>query len=266
MPAITPNKCSCVVCRKETSQLGIETHYRRSHGSEKDKLAWTRSITTKHDLRKKNTKEYYDSPNRCKECNDALPYDIKSNKFCSSSCAAKHNNKERIESGWVMSDDAKKSISAKLSKPTYSDLIYGEYSRVYTRTCKFCKTPFMTNTRKQTCPTCIPKTHRAIDIFRFKFNVYDMPELFDLSLVQKHGWFSQGGRNKSKNTNGVSRDHRVSVSEALKNGYDHYYITHPLNCELMLHSDNNKKKGNSSISYQELIRIVDKYDSLRGGH
>lgn len=65
-----------------------------------------------------------------------------------------------------------------------------------------------------------------------------------------------------ENPNGVTRDHRVSVNEAIRNGYDPYYITHPLNCELMLFEDNNKKNITSSIAYEELVSQVKEYDRM----
>ena len=62
--------------------------------------------------------------------------------------------------------------------------------------------------------------------------------------------------------NGYTRDHKVSVNEAIKNNYDPYYIKHPLNCELMSFNDNNKKKTKSSISYDELVKKVDEYEKI----
>jgi hypothetical protein len=50
------------------------------------------------------------------------------------------------------------------------------------------------------------------------------------------------------------------VNDAIRYGYDPYYIKHPMNCELMFFNENNKKKTNSSITYQELIKLVDDYD------
>ena len=67
-----------------------------------------------------------------------------------------------------------------------------------------------------------------------------------------------------ENPNGVTRDHRISVNEAIRNGYDPYYITHPLNCELMLFEENNKKNTKSSLSYIELVRQVKEYDRMVG--
>lgn len=91
--------------------------------------------------------------------------------------------------------------------------------------------------------------------------MYHYPELFDLDFLNKHGFRKTKGKNL--NINGVSRDHRVSVSEALKNNYDPYYIKHPLNCELMLHSENQKKSTTSSLTYEELVKMVDDFDSKR---
>lgn len=65
------------------------------------------------------------------------------------------------------------------------------------------------------------------------------------------------------NPNGVTRDHKVSVQEAIRNGYDPYYIRHPINCELMLFRDNAKKHTDSSITYDELIIRVNDYDKSR---
>lgn len=99
-------------------------------------------------------------------------------------------------------------------------------------------------------------------LYKFSFKVNDYPDLLDLSLIEKHGWYSPGGGKcpLPKNINGISRDHKISINDAIKNGYDPYYIKHPCNCELMLHSANYKKKAKSSMTYEELISIVSKYE------
>lgn len=66
------------------------------------------------------------------------------------------------------------------------------------------------------------------------------------------------------NPNGVTRDHKVSVNEAIEKGYDPYYIKHPLNCELMLFGDNARKHTRSSMSYDELVDKVNQYDRMVG--
>jgi hypothetical protein len=269
MAAIIPNPCSCIICKKLTSQLGIQTHYKRTHGTDTDKQIWDLTNKLKIDAKQSRIHNYIKSQKYCQQCSVPLSYDQRNNKFCCSSCAASFNIQVRINNGWHITDDIKikignsvSSTHAKKCKNTNNTII-GPYSNVYFKTCKYCKNIFTSNQpRKRICKSCIIINHRAIDIFRFMFNVYDYPELFDLSLIETHGWFSQGGKHKKKNPFGVSRDHKVSVSEALKHGYDHYYITHPLNCEIMLHSENNRKKHRSSISYQELIKMVDEYDTI----
>lgn len=262
MSAIQPLKCSCVICQKETSQLGIQTHYRRSHG---DATAWNNSIEVKHRERASAIDNYNSNPSLCAECSTPIKYDKQHNKFCSHSCAALASNRERLESGWTMSNETKQSISSKLSKPKFSDHVAGEYSKVFFRTCKKCDVAFFSATSKQYCFQCKCAVQRATDIFSFRFNVFHYPDLFDLTLIEKYGWYSQGGKRKYKNTNGISRDHRVSVSEALKNEYDYYYITHPINCKLMHQSANSSKGSKSSITYAELIKLVDEYDGAKSG-
>ena len=57
----------------------------------------------------------------------------------------------------------------------------------------------------------------------------------------------------------------VQELQILKNGIDDNLsydeiskeiLKHPANCKLMLHSDNNKKKTNNSITYEELLNRI----------
>ena len=113
------------------------------------------------------------------------------------------------------------------------------------------------------CENCQPlKWQNNKDQYSFKFNVFEYPDLFDLELLKNIGWVSFGGkRGGTKNLEGLSRDHKVSVSNAKKYGYDPYYISHPCNCELMTMPSNNKKNSNSSITYEDLKILVDSYDA-----
>jgi len=79
------------------------------------------------------------------------------------------------------------------------------------------------------------------------------------------GWVSFGGkRGGVRNLNGLSRDHRISVSDAKKYNYNPYYISHPCNCELMSMNENNSKNSKSSISYNSLVNEIIKFNTLRG--
>lgn len=109
------------------------------------------------------------------------------------------------------------------------------------------------------CPICKKITNLRM-WYKFKFNVFHYPHLFNLSLLAEFGWYSPKGKSGKWNPTGLSRDHKISVSEAIKNNYDPYYITHPMNCELMSQSNNIKKYNKCSLTYSTLIKLVDEYD------
>lgn len=140
--------------------------------------------------------------------------------------------------------------------------ICGAYSKLYYSKCKHCtKLSCLRHTRKY-CVDCSPlydETYRQR--FKFTFNVYKYPDLFDIQHITNVGWYSRGGTAGNWNPDGLSRDHKVSVSDAIKNGFDPYYISHPMNCEIMTWLDNNKKKSRSSILYEDLVKLVDNYES-----
>lgn len=99
---------------------------------------------------------------------------------------------------------------------------------------------------------------RYRQLCRFTFNVYDYPYYFDLKLIELYGWYK--AKNRGDNQNGVSRDHIFSIKEGFVNNIDPYYISHPSNCNLMRHVDNNKKKTNSTITFSELVERVKTFD------
>lgn len=252
--------CSCVICKKQFSVRGIHSHYLTAHtkiGGEKIKLASAKgaskggqSYKNKMELLKlSKIEEYNKSPNLCKHCNSIIPYNKMHNKFCSQSCAATHTNLNRsydkAKETWANKSKAKREIKSK-----------APYSTVFNCTCQHCKIKFINRTQKKYCGDCEHLySHDGRAKFWFTFNVFHYPELFDLSLITTYGF-----RDNKTNPNGITRDHKVSVNDAIRNNYDPYYIKHPMNCELMFFNENNKKKTNSSITYEELIQLVDEYD------
>lgn len=147
-------------------------------------------------------------------------------------------------------------------KPT---IIVGEFTSLVMSICPVCSKPTLSKTYRKYCHQHSDNYTRGIrSRFNFKFKVTDYPDLFDLKLIEEHGWYSPGGRSTLPiNYNGVSRDHKVSVFSAIQHDYDIFYITHPLNCELMLHSDNKSKHTADSISYDDLKSMVDDYESKK---
>lgn len=63
--------------------------------SEAGRLGWEKSKDARARIYQKMREEYYNNPNRCKQCNKILEYRNKSNKFCNHTCSAKYTNKRR---------------------------------------------------------------------------------------------------------------------------------------------------------------------------
>ncbi len=188
----------------------------------------------KTSIRKKRIAQYLDNPNKCKTCNSILAYDKKSQIYCSSKCVN--------------------------LKPSPTPKVVGEFSTLYNCTCKHCNLKMLLPSPKQYCEECKENHSNLRMRYKFNFNVYHYPDLFDLDLLNEKGWYAPRGKSGKWNPNGLSRDHKVSVAEAIKNNYDSYYITHPMNCELMPHSENQKKHSDCSLSYSSLKQLVDEYD------
>lgn len=244
--------------------------------------------------------KYYLSPTACAHCNTTLPYESRHLTYCSKSCSSSATNsthsaesrqQQRLSTqstmyGIEISGDflpLAKNTCEKCSKvflsksprrfcnedcrgrknPTEKIEIVGEFSPLHKCSCKVCHTKFLARTSLQFCKQHRDHHSNKRSEYRFQFNIYDYPDLFNLDLLNTVGFYAPGGKAGKWNPDGLSRDHKVSITEAIKHEYDPYFITHPLNCELMPHSTNNKKKGKSSLTYNELVQLVNEYN---GGH
>lgn len=282
--------CSCIICHKIYNSKGIHSHYLMNHGTDEEqekmkrcnkKQSNSRHFTNKNkaNLRKL---EYNNCPSLCFQCKLELPYEKRRNKFCSSSCAATYNNLNSdpnrkfgpIKKNKMVVSKTKKLQKIKIVKPkriksekiNHKECIIGPYTRIYFLKCHHCEEIFTSRKISRYCTSHHDFYKNNRNRFQFTFNIYEYPDLFDLTLIDKYGWYSPGNRGP-KNNNGISRDHKISIRDAIKNNYDPYYISHPLNCELMSHSKNKEKYVKSSISYEELILAVDMYDMVEGsGH
>jgi hypothetical protein len=77
-------------------------------------------------------------------------------------------------------------------------------------------------------------------------------------LIRKYGWYK--AKNKGNNLNGVSRDHMYSVMEGYRNNVDPSIISHPANCRLIRHNDNISKLDGSTITLEELLDRIEKWN------
>lgn len=263
------DKYSCPHCEKEfASALGLAGH-KRMHGPSSGKIdnPVCCCLITKRELLVRDLEKYQRSLKPCKNCQRLFKPLNGRKTFCGHSCSASFTNRLR----GPRSEETKNRISRSLTKinkpkkeakpknPKKESV--GPYSQIFICSCKHCQTKFVSRIKKQYC-----SEHKDLysasnkSGYKFTFNVFHYPDLFDIDLLKSIGWFSPGGKAGKWNPNGLSRDHKVSVNDAVANGYDPYYITHPLNCELMPHVKNNKKKTKSSITYEELRHLVDDYD------
>lgn len=253
-------KVFCILCKKEYSVKGIHTHYDRTHGDETTKSKYSNGNNGKYDKISQNRRETNKHKNNisseksCPCCGNKISYKKRRNKFCSATCGNSRGKR---------TDEFKNKVRAKLSKPNISI------------ECNYCKNVFLTkrNDKKYCNKSCYNKG-RVLDknekitlqsyrsITKFKFNPYDYPTEFNLDLVKIYGWYSP--TNKNNNLFGVSKDHMVSVRYGFDNNIDAKIISHPANCELVLHSYNSSKNKSNSITLDELILRIkiweEKYD------
>lgn len=273
--------CSCIHCRREFSHAGIHTHYLLTHdisaparknnieanikkhtGSLKGAAAYAEKCRI---ARLQQEAIYYAQPNTCKECGAIIPYDKRlSSKFCNRSCSATFNSKlrshtpeTRLKISLTLSDYNNKKPG--LSKKQLQHLLKypeGPFSKVRLCECAHCNKKWYSQKQRKYCDECSHLySHNGRAKYWFAFNIFNYPDLFDLSLITTIGF-----RDSKTNPNGISRDHKISVNMAIRHGYDPYYITHPMNCELMLFEDNNKKHISCSLLIEDLIELVNQYD------
>jgi len=243
--------------------------------SEAGKLGFIASRKTQINQKNHRIAEYNKNPKTCNQCGKSWSYDeaLIKKKYCNQSCAAKYNNSRRKHSNETKERMSKSHIKIIKDIGHYpkrwdklKKYIDGEYSMVWFRTCSTCITLFTAKDRYiSKCQCCVEQYGRTAKELQttkrpyyFKFDVNDYPNLLNLDLIKKHGWYVP-----KKNSNGVARDHKISINESIVNKYDPYYITHPLNCEIMLQKDNVKKRNTSSITYKQLKLDVDEYEKTQ---
>jgi hypothetical protein len=172
--------------------------------------------------------------------------------FCSRSCAYARGPR---------TDDFKEKVRLKLTIP-----------KVETE-CKFCGKAFKVSKSKfetaKTCSRSCATKYRYRDsdteslshyrqLCAFRFSIQDFPEEFDFTLVEQYGWYA--AKNRGNNLGGVSRDHTVSVRYGYENGVDPSIISHPANCQLMIHNKNVSKGSECGMTLEELKSKIRDWD------
>jgi predicted nucleic acid-binding Zn ribbon protein len=202
-------------------------------------------------------KKYYENPIFCLKCNGIIPYKKKRNKYCSHSCASSISNTKRQRK--PVSEDFRRKISFLVKEKAKERL--KEYC------CKNCNISIFSFRKRIFCSNVcrIQFNKKNTDAFQqykqkclFTFKLNDYSEEFDFDLIKKYGWYKP--KNRGNNINGVSRDHKLSIKEGFNKNIDPKIISHPANCELLIHSKNIAKNKNSSISLEELLIAIEKWN------
>lgn len=188
------------------------------------------------------------NPSKCKCCKVILDYKRRKNKYCSISCASKITNNIFRKRG---PDSVEKS----------------PYSRIKFILCPHTNQYYSNKNKDGSIRRCSPyiKTikEKYYSACRFKFNVYHYPEEFDLPLIEQHGWYSCPGLKRKKclkNTQGVSRDHIISISHGFANNIDPAIIAHPANCRIIMHQDNKSKGTKCDLTFDQLLEKIDSWN------
>jgi hypothetical protein len=187
-------------------------------------------------------------------------------KFCSRACANSRTHTNEVKSKISKSLSGKKLSSEQRAKRR-KKITYDQK-----KFCLHCDIPLPDKKTGKFCSiNCwvqnVAQNRTAFQNYKskcqFVFDIKEYNDIFDMSLVHQYGWYSPS--NKGNNLNGVSKDHLFSVKQGFVENVDPYYISHPANCNLVLHKDNQRKRAKCSISLEELIEKVEKFDRERGG-
>lgn len=110
--------------------------------------------------RELNTEKYIINPAKCKQCNKILDYIHRQNIFCSSSCAALFNNKQRKQNSFYASEahlNSNKKTSTTLKDKYQAGLLHPIVKEKHPdviNTCKICKKKFTISFQKRNRKTC----------------------------------------------------------------------------------------------------------------
>lgn len=250
----------CTKCDKSfKSELALRGHQRvHSENYEQVQQIHRQRLEDTTALAKnKRIVEYNKNPLRCLHCDTIIPYektvaDSGERKFCNRSCSASYTNKLRSPKSRKTKDKISKSLISKTAISSDGHT----FSRIFNNVCAHCKNKFVSRKNTKYCKIHLPM-YKDRNVYAFNFAFQNHLKLFEhmLPTLKELGMWNKDNRK------GLSRDHKVSVNESIRNNYDPYYISHPVNCELMSWDDNLKKRTASSLTYKKLKILVDEYDS-----
>jgi len=200
----------------------------------------------------------------CENCGNHHDGSYGSGRFCSLKCARAFSTKSK-----------RKEINEKVSKTLKENGPWNKGTSILlTKKCIVCGDLFKTKDTKygrvkkccgSNCSsklgyglvTEVRKMYKTLCKFNFSLDSY--PNEFDFGLIKKYGWYS--AKNHGNNLKGISRDHIYSKHNGFKNLINPYLISHPANCNLIPHHENNCKNIKNFLTIEELIERIEKFNS-----
>lgn len=283
---IQKDPCCCLICKEEVSGRGLHTHIDRTHlklqkyssgyngryGDNKYKESVSQGLLRHFSHVNGEIKEFRVKCSHCetvisiKEREQEFPK--KKRYFCNRSCASAYSSSQH----WT--DEKKVEVQQNpeygfRNKERLNNALKHKQPKQHKKKfkCNQCKTEIESYTKRVFCSLSCRSAFRKANTDKkrqyyiasqFNFNLANFPNEFDFSLIQQYGWYSP--TNKRNNLKGVSRDHKVSVHYGFTHKIDPNIIKHPANCQLLLHADNKNKHTNCSITFQQLLEDIEKWN------
>jgi hypothetical protein len=253
------HKCSqCDFIAKNLHSLAA---HKRKHSNYTQTYIMCCSILTHYEIPihhlEQHDLNYHNSATVCPQCNKTFyTYKNSAKKFCSRPCATSFHN--------LNAKPDRKFGPARKIKETN---ICGPYTSLYRNVCQKTGIVFYWHSWRKYHPSISIDKQDYYRQCQFNFSLNKYPDYFDLNLIKEYGWYSTpGSRRGKKNTNGISRDHMVSVSYGWENKIDPKIISHPANCKLVRHKDNQHKRTKCSITLGELLVLIEDFDKKYTKH
>ena len=250
---------SCELCNRNfSSQPSLNAHKRSHSGYIPVKAIRCCSLLTRKEipvhLLEKHEDNFIKSTKliQCSQCHTEfrIPVGSINQKFCSHSCAATYNN--------LNAPSTRKRGPTKKQKP-----ISYPKTKVYLNKCSKTGLLFYSKSYRKYHPSILDEKDTYNYHCQFRFSIKQFPLWFDVELIKELGWYSNPGSRKGQlNTKGVSRDHMISKSHGFLNNINPWYISHPANCQLMSHKQNQTKNSKSSLTLPDLLERIADFEKL----
>lgn len=195
----------------------------------------------------------------------------KNGRFCSRNCANSRGPRSEL-----FKDQVRKKLQGK-KRPEVGAILSGDnhpkrrgrnLPQIQIKECLHCNVFFKTSKNSKFCSRIcwqenVKMTRTAWENYsqacKFRFNVYDFPDYFELNLIEEYGWYKAS--NQGSNLDGISRDHMVSVRFGFENNVNPKVISHPANCKLVRHTENQRKRTRCTLTLEELYNRIMEFES-----